>query len=171
MGGCHSNCGCSRESERSEVVVGTIGVSSVTQESVSSLQVVSTQSDAQKKLAILDKVGASASLLCVAHCLAMPLVITVLPFVGLTFFASEPFEIMAILFSLSMATLSLCWGTRIHGEWRTLLFVLAGVVFFTLGHEFGGDYHWLLMAIGGASLALGHILNRRLCKSCSDCSH
>ena len=40
----------------------------------------------------LDKLGMTASLTCAVHCMAMPLVITILPYVGLSFIASEGFE-------------------------------------------------------------------------------
>ena len=89
---------------------------------------------------------------------------------GLSILASSTFEIAIIGFSVTLATLSFCWGTRLHGQRRTLLFVLSALVLFFFGHDLEGPMHWVVMAIGGASLAAGHLVNRRLCNSCTECA-
>ncbi len=119
--------------------------------------------------AILDRVGAGASLACAIHCVALPFVVTALPFLGLGFLASNPFELGMICFTVSLATVSFCWGSRLHGEWRTLLFVLSALLLFLIGHEVEGQLHWIVMGIGGLALASGHFLNMKLCSSCKQC--
>ena len=129
-----------------------------------------TGSAIKHRLAIVDKVGTCISLTCAVHCMALPLIITILPFMGLGFLAGGTFEFGMIFFSLTLATMSLCWGTRIHGNRQILLFILAALIFFLTGHSIESHWHWIFMAVGGTSLAFGHILNNRLCRSCPDCS-
>lgn len=125
--------------------------------------------DSKRVLSILDRVGACASTACAVHCLLLPFLITALPFVGLGVLASSTFELSMIGFAITLATLSFCWGSRLHGEWRTLLFVLSAAALFLFAHEVEGPLHWVVMAIGGAALATGHFVNRKLCNSCKQC--
>ena len=123
-----------------------------------------------KTLERLDQIGTIISSACAIHCLAMPLVLTMLPFLGLGFLAHGAFDIVMIGVAMSLALMSLCWGYRIHKSLKTFLFLIAAATFFYVGHEFEGNHlHWLLMTLGGFSLAGGHLLNRKLCKSCRDC--
>lgn len=119
----------------------------------------------------LDKVGTWVSLGCAIHCVLVPFFITILPLLGLSFLKEGPFEVGMIIFAVTVATLSLCWGSRIHGTHKTLLFVAAALVFFIFGHEHHSSAHWYFMATGGLCLVAGHLLNRHLCRTCSDCRH
>ena len=123
----------------------------------------------KRVLSVLDRVGACASTACAVHCILLPFLITALPFVGLGVLASTAFELSMIGFSVTLATLSFCWGSRLHGEWRTLLFVLSALALFLFGHEVEGPLHWVVMAIGGGALATGHFINRKLCRTCTQC--
>ena len=120
-------------------------------------------------LAILDSIGGTISFACAVHCLLLPFIVTLLPLLGLTFLAHSVFEVFMISLSLTLATASFCWGSRVHGEWKTILFVAAAAVLFFFGHEASGAYHWTFMGIGGLALASGHYLNHRLCQTCTSC--
>ena len=127
--------------------------------------------DSKKTVAALDRVGACVSFACALHCILLPLVITALPLIGLGIVATSQFEAAIIGLSITLATASFCWGSRIHGKRRTLLFLLAAVLLFFVGHDLEGSMHWIVMSLGGFSLATGHIINRRLCRSCEQCSN
>ena len=119
----------------------------------------------------VDRVGAVVSFACAVHCLALPLCLSVLPLLGLGFLASEGFEVGMIGFALLFATLSLCWGSRVHGRKHLFTFIAVALVLFSAAHEFGHDVgHSILMGLGGLLLVSAHILNRRLCKSCNSCN-
>ena len=124
----------------------------------------------KRVLAVLDRIGVCASSACAVHCLLLPFLITALPFMGLSVLASSAFELSMIGFSILLASASFCWGSRLHGEWRTLLFVLSALMLFIFGHDIEGPLHWVVMAIGGFSLAAGHLVNRRLCRTCTECA-
>lgn len=120
----------------------------------------------------LDTLGACLSFACAVHCLAVPFLITLLPLIGLGFMADHAFEAVMLVVAVGLATASLCWGTRVHKKSKVLLFLAAAAILFAVGFfAFGGLHHWLFIAFGGTCLAAGHIVNRRLCRTCSHCSH
>ena len=118
----------------------------------------------------LDHVGACVSFACAIHCIALPAIITALPLLGLGFLAGHTFEAIMLVVSVTLASASLCWGTRVHGKRNVLLFILAAAVLFSLGFfVFDGSKHWTLIGFGGLCLAVGHVINRKLCRSCQHC--
>lgn len=122
-------------------------------------------------LSNVDRMGAAVSFACAAHCLALPLCLSILPLVGLGFLATEGFELGMIAFALLFATLSLCWGSRLHGRKHLFGFLATALVLFAAAHEVGHNAgHAVLMGLGGILLASAHLLNRRLCKACRTCS-
>jgi hypothetical protein len=122
----------------------------------------------------MDTAGTAASLLCAIHCALMPLVVTLLPLVGLGFLASEGVEWTLLALSAVLGCTSLCFGYRTHRR-RTALAVLAtGLALLAMGRlceERGIDHQGLaLVVLGGSTVAASHILNRRLCTACRTCN-
>ena len=119
----------------------------------------------------LDKVGATTSSLCAIHCLLMPLVITMLPLLGLSFLASEPVELGLLGSSAVIGTLSLCMGYKIHGSKIALSVLATGIAILAMSHI---SHHadtglgWLPF-LGGILVASAHFVNHKLCKSCKAC--
>lgn len=129
-----------------------------------------TTEQADKVLSKMDTVGTCLSLACAAHCIAMPFVITVLPLLGLGVLAHSSFETYMFIITISLAAASLCWGTFIHREIRVLLFLAAAIILFCLGgFSLHDSREATFVAFGGVCLALGHLVNRRLCRSCVHC--
>ena len=77
----------------------------------------------------LDTVGATASLMCAIHCLAMPVLLVVLPTLGLGFLLNESLERGFVIGSVVLAVANTCWGFEFtaNPEWSGLL---PSVVFF-----------------------------------------
>jgi hypothetical protein len=118
----------------------------------------------------LDAVGACLSFACAVHCMLMPFIITLLPLIGLDILTHGSFDKIMFITTLSLASASLCWGTFIHRERRILFFVVAAMILFYLGgFSVHSKHEALLVGFGGLCLAVGHFLNRRLCKSCAHC--
>lgn len=118
----------------------------------------------------IDRIGAMVSLACAIHCIALPFVITVLPFIGLGLLADHTFEIVMISIAGTLAVVSLCWGSKVHGQKRLLFFVAVALLLFVAGHIFFSGLHKaILVSLGGASLAIGHVINLKLCRSCKRC--
>ncbi len=135
----------------------------------------------QSLVGALDKIGALTSSACAVHCILLPFVLTFLPLFGLGFFATSAYEIGFIGFSLMLAAVSFALGCRIHGKIHAIACLMAAMLCFGLAHSFVGDpaadnhenfelFHASLMSLGGALIALGHLFNRKLCKSCDSCS-
>lgn len=128
-----------------------------------------------------DKLGSVLSSLCAVHCMCMPVLIGLLPIVGLSFLATSKFEHIACVTMILLAAACLWSGCRIHRRWGLLVLLAAGaaVVIYT---QFGGnpepketrtDWHEAIaMAIGGSLIAVSHLINLKLrgrCR-CQECS-
>ncbi|MBX7143478.1 MAG: MerC domain-containing protein [Oligoflexia bacterium] len=120
--------------------------------------------------ASLDTVGACLSFACAVHCILMPFVLTILPLLGLSALSHHLFDIVMFSITVSLATLSLCWGVRVHKRREILLLVALGVLLFYLGGFHAESVKdAIFVGLGGLCLVAGHLLNRRLCRSCKTC--
>lgn len=121
----------------------------------------------QHRLAAADRIGATASFLCAAHCAALPFVLTVLPTLGLGFLADHLFERIFIACASALALTVLIRGYRHHHDARALALMAPGLILLCLGgylvdaHDTIG-VHAVLVTIGGTCLALAHLTNLRL---------
>lgn len=128
----------------------------------------------------LDRAGSIVSMACAVHCAALPLCMTLLPMVGLSFLADTRFEIAVLLVSGVIATVSGCYGYEVHKKiWVPLLFqssvalLIVGVALHSHhdGHDHGWSLHDFIMPAGGVFLCFTHVLNTRLCRACKTCHH
>lgn len=121
----------------------------------------------------LDRTGATASFLCAIHCAVMPLFVTALPLLGLSFLASEPVEWTLLLCSALLGTLALVVGYRQHRS-ASIFGVLGVALVLLVGGrlaEEGGVEGWgqAFMVAGGLTMMGAHLINRKLCRACSAC--
>jgi hypothetical protein len=121
------------------------------------------------KRALLDRVGATGSMLCAVHCAALPLVLAIAPAIGAGF-ANHTFEIGFIAFASLLGLTSLILGYRQHRVGRALLLLVPGIallwsaVLIERLHD-STIAHAVAMAIGGTMIACAHLLNLRLTHS------
>lgn len=115
----------------------------------------------------LDHIGATGSLACAVHCALLPLLIALLPALGLSGWLGEGFERAFVLFATMLGLLSLASGYRRHRVLRALGMLLTGlgvlwvaVLYPPLHHSV--IPHALAMTFGGALVGLAHVLNLRL---------
>lgn len=117
-------------------------------------------------LRITDRIGATASFVCAVHCALLPLVIAVLPAIGLGILANHAFERAFIAFAAALAMLSLVTGYRRHRRLRAFVFLLPGVALMLAGLAVDFDarptLHAVLVSAGGSLVALSHLANLRL---------
>ena len=115
----------------------------------------------------VDNTGACLSFACAIHCIAMPLLITVLPLIGLGFLANERAELVLITVAIVLAIGSLAWGIRHHRRWRAFLILIVALVFIaTARTAVEGTFEVVFYSIGAIVLASAHLVNRHLCKTC-----
>ena len=118
----------------------------------------------------VDNTGACLSFACAIHCMAMPLLITVLPLIGLGFLANERAELVLITIAIGLAIGSLAWGVRLHRSWRAFLILIVALAFIaTARTAVEGTFEVVFYSIGAISLASAHLVNRHLCKTCPVC--
>ena len=114
---------------------------------------------------LLDRVGATGSLLCAVHCAAVPLVLAVAPAIGAGF-ANHAFEIGFIAFASLLGLTSLVLGYRLHRVGHALALLAPGIALLWCGvlvdalHE-DVFRHAVAMALGGSMIATAHLLNLR----------
>ncbi len=120
----------------------------------------------QQHRSLLDRLGATGSMLCAIHCAALPLVLVIAPAFG-AWFGSATFEYGFIAFATVLGLTSLILGYRQHRMGRALLFLLPGIALLWSAvlieplHE-NVIAHAVAMACGGTLIATAHILNLRL---------
>jgi hypothetical protein len=120
-----------------------------------------------------DLAGIVVSAACAIHCLALPLLAGLLPFVELHRFADGRVE---WLFIMTTAVVGLVSHTRAYLRYHRhvapgLLFA-AGVllVLAVRSMHFEGVAAPISAAIAGAFTIMAHALNLRLCRCCQSCS-
>ena len=115
----------------------------------------------------LDKFGSTSSIVCALHCALLPLVISVLPAVGLSALAWSGFEWAFVCFATLLGVFSLWMGFKRHRVYRALLFLAPGLLLVWLGvlwPEIHNNLfkHTVVMSVGGTLIAVAHLINRRL---------
>lgn len=113
-----------------------------------------------------DRFGATASFVCAVHCAVLPLVIAVLPALGLGFLANHEFERAFIACASVLALASLAVGFRRHRRYHAFWFLVPGVLLLLAGIIVDIDgapfAHALLVSLGGTLVAISHLTNLRL---------
>ena len=113
----------------------------------------------------MDKTGIMLSGICLLHCLTLPLVIALLPFVGA--FGGGHFHAQVLLVVVPVSLAAFMPGFRRHGSKRVIAWGTIGIalLFFgaTIAHDSYGIVADRAFTIGGAlMLAAAHFFNSRL---------
>jgi hypothetical protein len=109
----------------------------------------------------LDLVGATASVLCAAHCAAMPLLLAALPMSGLEFLGSHSFDVVMVLLALVFGGWVIGRGYRRHRLVGVLRWFAGASILLVLGLTLLHDSWWHTPALisGGLALGAAHLLN------------
>jgi hypothetical protein len=115
---------------------------------------------------LLDRLGATGSMLCAIHCAALPLVLAVAPAIGAGF-ANPVFEVGFIAFASVIGLASLVLGYRRHRVGRALMFLVPGIALLWCAALVDALHastivHAIAMTTGGTLVASAHVLNLRL---------
>jgi drug/metabolite transporter (DMT)-like permease len=116
-----------------------------------------------------DKMAISLSLLCAIHCLALPLLIVLLPSITALQLYGEDFHLWMLLAVIPTSLYALGVGCKAHRRYRVLILGLLGLLFLilavVLGEAFLGERgEKILTLIGAVIMASGHYWNYRLCQ-------
>jgi hypothetical protein len=115
---------------------------------------------------LLDRFGASASLLCALHCALLPVGLALLPALTGSLLAERSFEVGFVLFATALAVLTVALSWRRHHLLAALWFLVPGVILlwagsFTELHEIE-PLHTIMVTMGGTLVGVGHLVNLRL---------
>lgn len=123
----------------------------------------------------LDGIAILLSGVCMLHCLALPVIITLFPIAQGNLLDEQSFHLMILVFILPTSLIALSVGCRKHKDKLTLILGAIGLVVLTFtaifGHEaFGLDGERIVTTVGGLILAAAHLQNFRMCRS-DNCDH
>lgn len=116
---------------------------------------------------LIDRFGATGSLVCALHCAITPLLLAAIPSLGLSVWLGDGFERGFVTFVTVLGLFSLVWGYRRHRAFRALGMLLFGLAALWTGvlyapvHE-AAVPHAIVMTVGGTLVGLAHLLNLRL---------
>ena len=123
----------------------------------------------------MDKAAVVLSGVCMLHCLALPVALTILPIVNVTLLDESTFHLIMMAVILPISVIALTIGCRQHKDTLTLVLGSIGLVILTITAIFGHDMLGLageraVTSIGGLTLAAAQIKNYLCCRN-NDCAH
>ena len=123
----------------------------------------------------LDSVAVFLSGTCMAHCLVLPMLVTLFPIVQGSLLDEQYFHLIMLGLILPTSLIALTVGCHKHKDGTTITLGAVGLLTLTItaviGHElFGFLGERIATTIGGLILASAHIQNYRCCRK-QDCQH
>ena len=127
------------------------------------------------KRSMLDKLAVVLSSICMAHCLALPFLLTLAPITQGAFLDEQTFHLVMLVIILPVSLVALTIGCREHKDTLTIILGACGLLTLGItaifGHDlFGITGERLVTSLGGLILAAAHIQNFRVCRN-NDCEH
>ena len=127
------------------------------------------------RIAVLDRFSIGFSSLCLLHCLAVPVLVSVVPVFATFALADERFHLALVALVVPTSVIALCLGCRLHKSRRILICGFAGVFVLVVTAILGGQHlgeigETVLTVLGASVVALAHWFNFRACRAC-DCEH
>ncbi len=120
-----------------------------------------------RQSSLLDRPGATGSLLGAVLCAALPLLIALLPSLGIAAWLGEGFERGFVVFATLLGLFTMMWGYRRHRAVRALWLLLPGLAALWFGTGYEPLHHAVLphaviMTLGGTLVGMAHLANLRL---------
>lgn len=111
----------------------------------------------------LDRLGASLSFACAIHCALQPLLLALLPLIGLGFLLDERLESIFLACSILLASATVISGWRHHRQPQALPLLGAAVVLIIASRLPGLAFAEVPLAVSGAlGIMSAHLYNLRL---------
>jgi len=122
---------------------------------------------------LTDRMAISLSFLCTLHCLALPVLLAVVPSLTALSLDDEAFHLWMLVAVVPISGFALAVGYRKHNSYPVLVIgslgLLVMILAVLLGHDWLGDAGEKMLTVLGASVvALAHYLNQRFCRE-QDC--
>ena len=116
---------------------------------------------------LLDRLGATGSLMCAVHCALTPVLLAALPAAGLSFLFADGVEWTLVCFVTLLGVANLGWSYRRHRTLRALGLLVPGLLVLWAGLLYPPLHHSVVphavaMTFGGTLVGVAHLLNLRL---------
>lgn len=111
-----------------------------------------------------DKVGVTTSLVCAVHCLALPLLLTSLPILGIDLVDNIAFEIFMIALAFVVGIIALIKGRKEYDSYLPIVLFVIGIGCLILKEVFH-EWHTLLLIPAVAFILLAHYANYKMSKA------
>lgn len=123
--------------------------------------------DSSRQRALYDKIAVGLSGLCLLHCLLLPFLVALLPFLGQ--FDGDHLHAELLIFVIPVSVIALAVGYRRHGQISIIISGATGLIILIIGalvvHDLYGLIADRMMTVTGSFiLAFTHYRNFRLAK-------
>ncbi|WP_241698013.1 MerC domain-containing protein [Rheinheimera pleomorphica] len=119
---------------------------------------------------VFDKVGITVTSLCAIHCIMLPIILPVLPLMGLSVAHNHAFERVMLLVTIVLGFIALFIGFhRYHRKLYPFYSLFLGVFIYWQRDVWGHEYEHAVLIVGASLVVLAHVMNMRLCNSCNSC--
>lgn len=119
---------------------------------------------------MLDRLGIAATSLCALHCILLPILLPVLPLLGLSFLADHTWEHIFLLLTAALGTIALFSGfKRYHKRLYPFYLLYLGVAVYWIKHDFSAQLEPFFIFAGAGLIVSAHFINLKLCNSCKSC--
>ena len=119
---------------------------------------------------LTDKLAIGLSLACAFHCLALPIVLALLPSLTILHLDNEAFHFWMIVVVVPSSIYALTLGCKRHGRYNILFIGSVGLLCLVLAVALGEENitqtgEKVLTLLGASFVAVGHWFNYRLCRT------
>ncbi len=119
---------------------------------------------------MLDRLGITATSLCALHCILLPVILPVLPLLGLSFLADHAWEHVFLIITGILGSIAMLSGfKKYHRRLYPLYLLLIGLTVYWMKHDFSEAVQPFMIAIGASCIVAAHLINIKLCNSCRKC--
>ncbi|MBT3697936.1 MAG: MerC domain-containing protein [Gammaproteobacteria bacterium] len=117
---------------------------------------------------ILDNFGLTISAACAIHCILLPILLILSPYIELTFFTSHGFHESLMYFILPTSVIAFTLGCKRHNDDMVKLGGICGIFVLLIAialHEFSEPLSIILTLFASSLLIFTHLRNRTLCSN------
>lgn len=116
------------------------------------------------------RISAILAIACAIHCALMPLLISVLPLLGMQFMGSHAFEIGMMGLGIGFGIYGVARAYQRHRRWLPSQIVASGSLFVVIGLFFAPEaIEPFFVSSGAVMIGIAQIVNIRFTRSCSTC--
>ena len=120
----------------------------------------------------IDKFGQTLSVVCLIHCLFLPVLLATIPFISFLGMLHTAFaENLMVLLAILNAVIAVTSGFKSHKNYIVISIFLSGAVMFICSYLFKNimSSYDIFTPLGAFLIGAGHLMNKKLCDTCHAC--